>query len=80
MDFWVQVYDLLVGYMSEGIGRQLGNFIGKYVYYDSNNNSSIWRNYMRIRLAIDVRVPLKRCKKIHNSKVTSFLFISSTSD
>lgn len=64
INFWVQVSDLPIGYMSEGVGKQLGDFIGKFIEYDVNNNSVLWRSYMRIRVAVDVRYPLKRCKKI----------------
>ncbi|XP_075489138.1 uncharacterized protein LOC142527993 [Primulina tabacum] len=63
-DFWVQVYDLPIGFMSEHIGKLLGNFIGKFVTYDISNNSSIWRTFMRIRVTVDVSKPLKRFKKI----------------
>ncbi|XP_073030797.1 uncharacterized protein At4g02000-like [Primulina eburnea] len=64
VDFWVQVYDLPIGFMSEHIGKLLGNFIGKFVEYDDSNNLSIWRTFMRIRVTFDVREPLKRFKKI----------------
>lgn len=64
VNFWVHIYDLPVGYMSEAVGKQLGNFIGKFLEYDVNNNSALWRAYMRIRVAVDVHNPLKRCKKI----------------
>lgn len=50
--------------MTEAIGKQLGNFFGSFVQYDSNNNSSIWREYMRLCIKVDVRNPLKRKKKI----------------
>ncbi|XP_075486286.1 uncharacterized protein LOC142525885 [Primulina tabacum] len=62
--FWVQIYDLPVGYMSETIGMQLGNFIGKFLAYYTTNNSGIGRSYTRVRVAVDVRKPLMRCKKI----------------
>ncbi|XP_074346159.1 uncharacterized protein LOC141684922 [Apium graveolens] len=32
--------------------------------YDTKNNSSIWHEYMRLRIKIDVRKPLKRKTKI----------------
>ncbi|XP_063942974.1 uncharacterized protein LOC135150542 [Daucus carota subsp. sativus] len=64
VEFWIQIYDLPVGYMSESIGKQLGNFFGTFVQYDSSNNKSIWREFMRIRIKVDVRRPLKRKKKI----------------
>ncbi|RVW31876.1 Transposon TX1 uncharacterized 149 kDa protein [Vitis vinifera] len=53
-----------VGSMSLNVSKQLGNFIGKFVDYDINNNAGLWRNFMRIKVLLDVRQPLKRWKKI----------------
>lgn len=64
VDFWIQIHNLPVGYMSEVVGKQLGNFFGSFLEYDARNNSSIWREYMRLKVRIDVRKPLKRKKKI----------------
>lgn len=50
--------------MSEQVGKQLENFFGSFILYDPNNNASIWREYMRLKIRIDVRKPLKRKKKI----------------
>lgn len=41
VEFWIQVYDLPVGYMSETVGKHLGYFFGTFLEYDANNNSSI---------------------------------------
>lgn len=64
VDFWIQIHNLLVGYMYEVVGKQLGNFFGKFLEYDSKNNASIWREFMRLKIRMDVRKPLKRKKKI----------------
>lgn len=64
VDFWIQIHDLPVGYMTEVVGKQLGNFFGVFLQYDAKNNSSIWREFMRLRVRLDVRKPLKRKKKI----------------
>lgn len=61
---WVQVYDVPPGSMSEKIGKEIGRFLGGFMEYDKNNNSSYRRQYMRLRVTIDVRKPLKRYKKI----------------
>lgn len=53
--------------MSEHVGKQLGDFIGQFLQYDTNNNAGFWKSYMRISVAIDVSKPLKRCKKIRKS-------------
>lgn len=50
--------------MTKMVGKQLGNFFGTFLQYDSKNNSNIWREYMRIRVRLDVRNPLKRKKNI----------------
>lgn len=64
IEFWIQIHGLPVGYMTEVVGKQLGNFFGTFVQYDAKNNSSIWREYMRIRIKMDVRKPIKRKKKL----------------
>lgn len=50
--------------MSEMVGKQLGNFFGTFLQYDANNNSSLWRECMRLKIRLDARRPLKRKKKI----------------
>ena len=62
---WVQVYDIPAGFMSIGVGEQIGNYVGRFVEYDdSNNQLGLWRTYMRILVLIDVRIPLQMRKKI----------------
>ncbi|XP_058782355.1 uncharacterized protein At4g02000-like [Vicia villosa] len=66
VDFWVQVHHLPAGLMLEKVGRTMANYIGSFVEYDKNNNSSFWRQYIRIRVKIDVRKPLKQNTKVKN--------------
>lgn len=73
VDFWVQIYDLPTNFMTEAVGRQLGNFFGTFVMYDNNNNTSIWREYMRLKIRVDVRLPLKRRKKIRRRDRSEFV-------
>lgn len=67
MEIWVQVYDLKVGFMSESILQSVGNSIGSFVSSCSSNFNGVWRDYFRIRVALDVNVPLKRKMKIKQS-------------
>ncbi|PNX97372.1 ribonuclease H, partial [Trifolium pratense] len=39
---------------------------GEFLEYDKNNNNSFWRQYMRIRVKVDVRLPLKKDTKVKN--------------
>lgn len=41
LNIWIQLYNLPMGYMMESVGRQLGNFFGEFLEYDSKNNASI---------------------------------------
>ncbi|KAK5819695.1 hypothetical protein PVK06_024718 [Gossypium arboreum] len=50
--------------MSEPMARQFGDFLGKFLDYDTSIPSSGNRNYMRIRVRLDVTAPLKCKKKI----------------
>ncbi|KAL9441583.1 hypothetical protein AB3S75_020141 [Citrus x aurantiifolia] len=58
--FWVQVYNLPIGFLSEKVLTNIGNYIREFQASDPNNFMGVWRNYMRIRVSIDVRQPLKR--------------------
>lgn len=62
--FWVQIHDLPVGFMLEVVGQHLGNYIGSFVEYDAHNNDWAWRSYMRLKVNVDVRFPLKKEKKV----------------
>lgn len=73
VEFWIQIYDLPNGYMAESVGKQLGNFFGSFVSYDLSNNTSIWREYMRIKIKVDVRVPVKRKKRICKKDKSDFI-------
>lgn len=64
LSIWVQIYGLPAGFMTQLVGETLGNFVGEFLEYDPNNNNGFWRNYMRVRVRLDVNQPLKRTKKI----------------
>lgn len=73
LNIWIQIHDLPSGFMSEAVGQQLGNFFGEFIQYDVKNNSSIWRESMRIKIRVDVRKPLKRKKKIKRKNGSEFM-------
>ncbi|MBA0635427.1 hypothetical protein Godav_024387 [Gossypium davidsonii] len=61
--FWVKVYELPQGLFSEFIAKELGDFIGKFMEYDSKILSRDVRTFLRIRVQLDVRRLLKQEKK-----------------
>lgn len=64
VEFWIQLYSIPSGLMIESVGKHLGNFFGSFVMYDASNNASIWREYMRLKIKVVVRLPLKKREKI----------------
>ncbi|MCI06737.1 hypothetical protein A2U01_0027797, partial [Trifolium medium] len=66
VDFWVQIHNLPTGLMKERVGKTLANYIGSFLEYDKKNNSSFWMQYMRVRVKVDVRQPLKKDTKVKN--------------
>ncbi|KAL8548303.1 hypothetical protein ACS0TY_007578 [Phlomoides rotata] len=64
LPFLVQIYDLPHGFISEKVGIQLGNFVGKFLEYDKSNHGAAWMSYVRIRVEVDTVSPLKCWKKI----------------
>ena len=57
--FWIQVHNLPIGFMSYQVAIIIGTYIGKYVEADPNNFISFYINYLRVRVEIDVTMPLK---------------------
>lgn len=60
VDMWVQVHDLPVGYTSDLVLEQVGNFLGVFLRCDDRFAGAPWRHYYRIRVSIPVSRPIKR--------------------
>ncbi|XP_074355882.1 uncharacterized protein LOC141695542 [Apium graveolens] len=56
---WIQVFDVPVGFKSESVLKSIGNFLGKFMESDARNFKGMFRDYLRIRVAIDISRPLK---------------------
>ncbi|MBA0810884.1 hypothetical protein Gohar_002835, partial [Gossypium harknessii] len=70
---WVQIHDVPVGLFSKSLAIQLGNFIGVFLEYDGSNLGKENSNYMRIRVQIDVRKPLRRKKQAMSYGIGSYV-------
>lgn len=64
MDIWLQIYDLPTGMLSERILQSIGNYVGTFVKTDPLNSKGTWKIYVRVRVTMDIRKPLKRRMKI----------------
>lgn len=61
-----------MGMFSEQMAMQFGNFIGDFTEYDTKAVEAGLKNYMRIRVSIDIWNPLKRKKKLILAKKEIF--------
>ncbi|VFQ67012.1 unnamed protein product [Cuscuta campestris] len=64
MFIWVQVHGLKRGFFSEQVAQRLGNEIGEFMESDPKNYSNPWATYLRIRVELDVRKPLRKGTKM----------------
>jgi hypothetical protein len=59
VSFWVRVYELPLKIRSDSIAKKLGNIIGQYEESDPNEKNRTGR-FLRLKVLIDLRKPLKR--------------------
>lgn len=62
MEIWIQVHNLHSCFMSQTIARTVGEYMESFVSSNEKNFTGFWKEYMRVRVSIDVRQPLRgRC-------------------
>lgn len=59
-DLWVHVYDLAGCFWTGKMAQDIGNHIGSYIRTDANTFDGAWGEFMRLRVRIDIRIPLKK--------------------
>lgn len=71
-DFWVQIHDFPLGLMTVSMAEQFGNFVEKFIDYDTSFSPLGFQTFMRIRVCLDVSKLLRRKKKIliGNDRIT----------
>lgn len=47
--FWVQIHDVPMGFQSERVCKDVGNFVGSYEYSDPRNLDGNPRSFLRVR-------------------------------
>lgn len=57
---WTQIHDLPTGFMSESVAKCIGERVGKLIEGDPNNFSGPKREYLRVRVKMDVHKALKK--------------------
>ncbi|CAH9104644.1 unnamed protein product [Cuscuta epithymum] len=59
-DFWVQVHDLPLSYMTTKAARGVANIIGSFVQMDESSSGGKQRLVMRIRVTLNITLALVR--------------------
>lgn len=67
MDIWVQLHDMSACFMSQRVVMDIGNYLGHFIESDGNNFTGVWREYLRVRVSIDLNVSLKRRMKLRKN-------------
>lgn len=58
--FWLKIHDLPIGYRTKNTATKIGNNIGKLVALDQGLQTTGWGSYMRMRVEVNIRKPLRR--------------------
>lgn len=56
---WIKLHGIPLNLFFEAMTKQLGDFVGEFLEYDAKSVSKGLRNFMRIRVMLDVRRPLR---------------------
>lgn len=63
--FFIEIHDLSSGLMSESLAKWFGAFFSEFLEYNTIISTMVIQHYMRVKVRNDVRLALKRKKKIH---------------
>lgn len=58
--FWVQMHNLPLGYIDQGMGEQIGGMIGNVVDIDVQEDGLAWGRYLRVNIECDLKKSIVR--------------------
>lgn len=62
--FWIKIFGILFDYMKQEMGLVIARSLGEVVTVDRNRNGDCLRDFMRVRVSINVYQPLCRVLKV----------------
>ncbi|KAF0919235.1 hypothetical protein E2562_029006 [Oryza meyeriana var. granulata] len=71
MDFnfipiWIHVSSVPMGMMNKVVAEMIGNEVGSYLDVDVEENGSAVGRYLRIKVRIDIRLPIMRMEELRD--------------
>lgn len=63
--FWMHFFYLPLACMNPSMARRLGNVVGEFEFVDCNSEGQCWGSSLRVRVRIDISMPLQRGVKIN---------------
>lgn len=68
LDIWIQLYDMILGFMSQRVMKDISNHIGRFIESDINNFTGLLRDYLRVRVSFSLEASLKRRMKLKKNE------------
>ncbi|KAK2973210.1 hypothetical protein RJ640_024497 [Escallonia rubra] len=65
--FWIQIHNLPFNQMEKGMGEAIGRKCGEVLELDVNGDGIGWGRCLRVRVLLDVSMPLKRGTMVHGA-------------
>ncbi|KAM6599952.1 hypothetical protein CsatA_019561 [Cannabis sativa] len=64
LDMWVQIHGLTSAFMTERVVKEAAKVIGEFVESDPKNSNGLWRDFLRVRVRVNIDQPIKRRMKL----------------
>lgn len=64
-EFWVRIHGLPILFMTKTMGEELGSSLGKVLKVNCDKHGDCLGDFLRIRVALDITVPLRRGLHVH---------------
>ncbi|GLT37624.1 hypothetical protein SLA2020_119290 [Shorea laevis] len=62
--FWIQIHGLPPDRLTSGTGKRIGEVLGRFLEVDDGGGDAWGEEYIRVRVAIDARKPLRQGMKL----------------
>lgn len=68
LDIWVQLNGMHTGFMSQRVVKDVRNYIRKFIESDANNFVGVWREFLRVRVTINLEISIRKRMKLKKSE------------